>query len=223
MHEFSILPNTVPKIHTVIFDLDGTLSDSAVLTIAALENVAPRYGFPVPTEEAVQKATGHANPEFYYILFPGYPRDKVLDMGRSVEHEELRLLPAISGKLLFDGCLELLTRLKEGGIRLNIASTGDSEHVNSILNATGIMGFFDVVSCGCPDKTEMLCEMIDNGVPKRDKSGYIMVGDMKKDSDSARANGILSVGACYGYCKRALSNFDMYIDSPMELLGIGYL
>ena len=51
-------------------------------------------------------------------------------------------------------------------------------------------------------------------------SGFIMVGDMKKDYEAARANGILSVGACYGYCVRAISDFDYYIDSPLDLLRI---
>ena len=47
-----------------------------------------------------------------------------------------------------------------------------------------------------------------------------MVGDMKKDCEGAAANGILSVGACFGYCIRELAEFDLYIDSPMDLLGI---
>ena len=202
--------------HTVIFDLDGTLSDSSILTMAAFECIVPEYGFVVPALDVVRKATGHPNPEFYYILFPDTPRDKVYDMGQLVEREELRLLPEICGELLFDGCRELLTRLKESGIRLNIASTGGESHVFSILKETGIAGFFDMVSCGHPDKTEMLREMTGH----KDKNGYIMVGDMKKDYEGARTNGILSVGACYGYCIRETTDFDFYIDKPLELLPL---
>jgi len=204
------------KIHTVIFDLDGTLSDSAILVAIAMASAAPKYGIPVPDSEAIRKAIGYANPEFYYKLFPDIPRDTLLEMGRLVESEELRLLPEISGRLLFKGCRELLTELTARGIRLTIASTGDTDHVFSILRETGITGFFDTVSCGRPDKIEMLREM----TGARDKSGYVMVGDMRKDSDGARANGILSVGACYGYCVRELAEFDRYIDSPQELLSV---
>ena len=202
--------------HTVIFDLDGTLSDSAVLTIAALKIAAPQFGLPVPAIEAVRRTMGYANPEFYYILFPEAPRETVFEMGQLVEQEELRLLPTVKDKLLFEGCRELLTRLKEHGLRLNIASTGDNDHVFPILKETGIIGLFDKISCGRPDKIEILRKMTD----AHDKSGFIMVGDMKKDSDGARANGITSVGACYGYCLREFAEFDYYIDTPKELLHL---
>jgi len=204
------------KIHTVIFDLDGTLSDSGILTLAAMEYAAPQFNLPVPTIDAIKKATGHPNPEFYYILFPDGARDKVYEMGQLVEQEEARLLPSVKDRLLFEGCRELIFSLKEAGIRLCIASTGDHDHVHGILNATGIIDLFDKVECGRPDKFAMLHEMTSNG----EKAGYIMVGDMMKDSEGARANGIVSIGACYGYCKRELGEFDYYINTPMELLDI---
>ena len=209
-------PNEGKKIHTVIFDLDGTLSNSGILTIAAFKHAAPLLGLPIPSEEAIQRATGYANPEFYYILYPDYPRDTVDNIAKLVEDKELRELNSLSDKLLFEGCRELLLRLKEEKIRLNIASTGDEEHVFSILEATGIIDYFEKISCGRPDKTEMLRELTEEG----DRSGYIMVGDMRKDYEAARANGILSVGACYGYCKRELADFDLYIDRPLDLLKI---
>ena len=206
--------------HTVIFDLDGTLSDSVILAKAAFERLAPKHGLPIPSEDAIRRATGYANPEFYYILFPDFPRETVYNLGVLVEQEELEQLPLVSDRLLFEGCRELLERLQQYKLRLCLASTGEKDHVYSILGKTGIMGFFDVIACARPDKTEMLREIIgDSG-----KSGCIMVGDMVKDHDAARANGILSVGACYGYCvrepSRGLSGFDFYIDTPLELLDI---
>ena len=204
------------KIHTVIFDLDGTLSDSAYLTRSAFELISPKQGLPIPSEEAIRRATGYATPEFYYILFPNFPRELIYDTGVLVEQEEQRILKLIRDKLLFDNCRELLLRLKEKGIRLCIASTGEREHVYSILNETGITGFFDVIECARPDKKEMLCDIIGDS----DKNGCVMVGDMKKDYEAARANGILSVGVLYGYCLREFSDFDFYIDAPLDLLKL---
>ena len=210
------------RIHTVIFDLDGTLSDSALLSMEAFRAVLPKQGLPIPSEEAVRRAMGYATPEFYYILFPDLPHDKVYDVGLLVEEEELRILPALGANLLFEGCRELLMRLKESGKRLCIASTGSRDHVFSTLDGIRITDFFDTVSCDRPDKTETLREMIeaDNKKGYIDKNGYILVGDMKKDYEAARANGIVSVGACFGYCVRESTNFDFYIDKPLELLKI---
>ena len=204
----------VNEIHTVIFDLDGTLSDSAILTTSAMRKLSPEYGLPMPSEDAIRSATGYANPEFYYLLFPDFPRDTVRDFGNCVENEELRVLPLLGGRLLFEGCREMLENLKECGIRLCIASTGDRGHVFSVLNETGIINLFDTVFCGSPDKNEMLRGLVRDG----SKDGYLMVGDMKKDHEAAKVNGILSAGACYGYCKRDLTDFDFYVDTPGELL-----
>jgi len=204
------------KIHTVIFDMDGTLSDSAILTLEALNRIAPNYELPVPSIDAIRRATGNANPEFYYILFPEFDRDLVRNVGLLVEKEEQKILPLLCGKLLFEGCLELLMRLKENAIRICLASTGDNDHVFSILKTTGIIGFFDTILCGRPDKTEMLREIIDGS----DKAGCLMVGDMKKDYDAARANGIVSIGACYGYCVKETSSFDFYIHAPLDLFSV---
>ena len=204
------------RIHTVIFDLDGTLSDSAFLTVEAFKCIAPNIGLPVPSMEAVRRAIGYATPEFYYRLFPDQDRDLVLKTGILVEQEELRLLPSLGERLLFEGCRELLTRLEEKGIRLCIASTGARDHVYPVLEATGIRDFFETVSCERPDKTEMLRELTKGS----DKSECLVVGDMKKDYEAARANGIVSAGACFGYCVKENSDFDFYISSPLDLLDI---
>ena len=202
--------------HIVIFDMDGTLTDSAVLTMAACSKFAPGLGLPVPSREAVKRATGYPNPEFYYILYPDFSREAVGTLGKLVEQEEHCILRAVRDTLLFKGCRELLADLRKQQVRLCIASTGDNGHVHSILRETGIIDLFDTISCGLPDKTETLRELVRN----RDKNGFVMVGDMKKDYEAARANGILSVGACYGYCEKELSDFDLYIDTPQELLRI---
>jgi len=204
------------KFHTVIFDLDGTLSDSAILTSAAFKRILPSLAIPIPSIDMIRMTTGHPTPDFYYFLFPDYPQDMVYDIGQLVEQEELRLLPSISDKLLFPGCGELLKSLYKCGFRLYIASTGDRKHVFSVLEETEIIGLFDTVSCGRPDKIQMLRELTQD----RNKNGYVMVGDMKKDHEGARANGIFSVGACYGYCKRELTEFDSYIEAPIELLQV---
>ena len=204
------------KIRTVIFDLDGTLSDSSVLTITAFNKIVPGYGLPVPSKDAIQRAMGHQSSEFYCILFPDSPGELVSRLGGEVDAEELRILPSFGERLLFDGCRELLVLLREHGLRLCIASTGAKDHVYSVLEGTGITGFFDRITCGLSDKTAILGEMTKDG----NKNEYVMVGDMKKDYEAARANNIVSVGACYGYCKRELSDFDFYIDTPLELLEI---
>ena len=204
------------KIHTVIFDMDGTLTDSAILTIAAFRKIAPGQGLKEPSEEAIKKAMGNPTPEFYYLLFPDLPKEAAYDIGILVDQEELRLLPFLKDELLFPGCRELLMLLKKNKIRIFLASTGAKEHVYPILKITGIIDLFDTISCGFSDKIKMISEMAKDGP----REGYVMVGDMEKDHAGAKANGIVSVGACFGYCRRELTTFNYYIDEPLDLLKI---
>ena len=108
-----------------------------------------------------------------------------------------------------------LSLLRRRGVSLYIASTGSRRHVGIMLQSTGIARFFDGVFCGEADKGDMVHRIV-KGPPE----GWAMVGDMKKDSDSARQNGILAVGACYGYCRRGDALFDVYVDSPCQLLDM---
>lgn len=201
-------------VHHVIFDLDGTLSDSAVLTLKALDKIAPAAGLPKLDIEVIRAAVGYANPEFYYRLFPNYPRDMVLKVGVEVENAELDILPQIQDSLLFNGVREMLEEFHSGGVNLYIASTGDAEHVNAVVDGTGIRQYFNQIVCGQPAKQGMISSIMGDNPPEE----FLMVGDMLKDSEGAAACGVSSVGACYGYCVKEKSEFDHYIDTPIQLL-----
>jgi len=202
------------KRDNVIFDFDGTLADSAVLTIAVFKKVAPEFGLPVPDYEHLRSCIGYANPEFYNHIYPDQPAELVRLVGEKVERLESEMLADFEGELLFPGCKELLKRLEALGISIYIASTADKGHILPIMEKTGITHFFKEIFCDEPDKTEMLQRIILD----TNKGKFIMVGDMVKDSSAARTNGIFSVGACYGYCIKEKSNFDAYINTPAELL-----
>lgn len=200
----------------IIFDLDGTLADTAILTMTAFREVAPAMGLAVPSLKAVRDAIGYANPEFYHRIYPDGPFDLVRRTGEEVEQAELRLMPVLGRDLLFSGCRELLDALRKLQIPLFIASTGSEEHVGAVTKATGIHKYFSGIFCGEPDKAAMIGRII-GGQSKRD---FIMVGDKQKDCDGAHANGIRAIGACYGYCVRGEADFDEYIDDPLELLKL---
>lgn len=203
-------------IDTMLFDLDGTLADSAVLTIAAMGALAPGESLPIPTDEAIRAAVGYANPEFYYRLFPGHPQEKIRAFGEKIEAHELEIMPSVRGRLLFPGCREMLSALHSRGVALFIASTGDMGHVHAVIDQTGIRPFFSGIYCNEPDKEGMIARIL----AEHGGKSAVMVGDMEKDSAGARANGLPSIGACFGYCPRGARGFDRYIDTPGELVPL---
>jgi len=203
-------------VHTVVFDLDGTLSDTVILTMGALRRIAPEYGLEIPPESFVREVTGYATPEFYRRMFPDTPQ-AVLDIaGPLISQGEMDELVSVKEKVLFDGCIEMLERLKELDVCMHLASTGSENHVYTIISESGIEDYFASIAYGLKEKTDAVREMIGGG----DRSGFVLVGDMIKDQKAARDNGIVSVGACYGYCNRDTADFDFYISHPMELFDI---
>ena len=195
--------------------MDGTLIDSAVITVQAFGEVVPACGFVTPPRDSIRAAIGYPNPEFYFRLFPDSPKAQIQAVGERIEAAEQRILKENKFPLLFPGCRELLETLCRKGYTLYIASTGSHEHVHSLLEAEGVTGLFAAIFCGRHDKADMLAEIV-----AQSPGGWLMVGDMEKDSDSARENGLISVGACYGHCQREYASFDYYIDNALELLTL---
>lgn len=202
-------------IRNIIFDLDGTLADTAVSAELAMRQAAPRYGLPVPPIEEIRKAVGIANPEFYLQLFQGFPQNDILRCGREVERIEAMQIRRLGHKILFPGVEEMLEKLTASGISLYIASTGSREHVDVLLQSGEIERYFQSVHCGQPDKINMLSGIIGQA----DKTEWLMVGDRRIDITAARTNGIAVFGAGMGYANASESAlFDRVIPTPAALI-----
>ena len=97
----------------IIFDFDGTLADTAVLTLAAFNNILPKYGVPVPPVETVRAAIGYQSPDFYYHIFNGLSDEVMNKIIEESEPEEQKILYAGKNDLLFKGVKKLLSDLAE--------------------------------------------------------------------------------------------------------------
>lgn len=203
------------KIKNILFDLDGTLADSAVLTMKAMKGVAPDFALEVPSKSKVRAVMGYANPEFYLRLFPLEPPEKILEFGNRVEEEEGRLMPEIADSLCFDGCRCLLDELLVQKKRLFIVSTGAPGHVFPLLDKMKIRQYFTEVLCGQEDKSSLVASIC-----SRFSGKSVMVGDMKKDCEAAHSYGIPAIGAAYGYSVPGRDPFDRYIEHPLELMSL---
>lgn len=197
-----------------IFDFDGTLADTAKLTMAALRAIAPGLGLSLPGDEHLRATIGFGGLDFYNALYPGADEQTRQALRDKLEAEEQRLHSSLKGQLLFPGCREMLFALRGAGARLYIASTGGPGHVHPLLAQEGIAPLFQDVYCGERDKTGMLKAIIGGaGGP------CVMVGDMSKDHRAAHANGISCIGACYGYCVPRPNTFDYYVYKPQDLFA----
>lgn len=201
---------------TIIFDMDGTLVDTMLMTALAFEELAQSFDLPVPPRAAIKDAMGLADLYFYRKIYPNEPEDKLPAFGDAVEKRESEIGFELGGRVLFPGVKEMLTALKAAGKRLYLASTGSKTHVRDMLTCAGIFDLFEGIHCAQPDKEEMTAKILESAGTR----SAVFVGDTFKDANAARANRIPAIGAGFGYVKdeeRAL--FDCVCDTPEALLN----
>ena len=196
----------------LIFDMDGTLIDTAKATVPAVWRVADEFGFPRVSAAVIEECIGIPNPAFYLAMYPDQPRERVLAFGERVEAVEEELISTLGPRMAFTDMHGMLRALAAQGHTLYIASTGSPEHVGAALGATDMTGYFAGIHCG-GDKTAAVAKILAG-----DKG--LMVGDRKGDLRAAHRNGIACWGAAFGYAKhRDMPFFDAGYFTPQALVA----
>lgn len=202
---------------TVIFDLDGTLTDSGEgiknSAIFALE----RLGLPVPERTELRKMVGPPLSVGFALL--GVP-ENLVDEAVRLYRERYNEGGGKYENRVYDGIEDCLKALKAAGARLFVGTSKPEPLAQEILERFGLAPYFDYIAGATWDKRRQnkddvlryLLEMIGAD------SGAIMVGDTHYDVTGAHARGIPCIGVTWGYGTRnELSEADAVVDSPEEL------
>ena len=187
--------------NTILFDLDGTLTDPAEGITKAVEAALNHYGITVADRAALHKFIGppldESFPEFY-----GF------DAARTAEATEVfRAYFDRQGwreNIPYPGVEDMLRDLRAAGKRLLVATSKPEVFALRIMEHFGLVRYFDHI-CGAPmdnqegaKKTAVIRDALRRaGV--EDLSTAVMVGDRRHDIDGARQAGLEAVGVLWGY------------------------
>ena len=197
-----------------IFDMDGTLADTAKVTVAAFHELDEKYKLHRLEYKQIRDAIGIGGLDFYISLYPERSRVILIDFAEEVENMEKIKTRELGKEILFPGVYEMLIKLLEEGCYLHIASTGSKEHVDSTLTSGKIKHLFKDISCDEPEKILMVKKIIAG----QDISEWVMIGDRKKDSDAAKGSGIPALGAKFGYLNEEdFKLFDEVLHKPEDI------
>lgn len=214
------LKDRISTIKNIIFDMDGTLVDTSKVTVPACNQTAVEFGLPEIDSKKIIGLIGWADPEFYYRLYPGIDKIKIMKYSKLVAIKEKQYMAHLKTQILFSGVLELIKVLKSNKFYISIASTGSFDHVRAALTYSGIYNEFDYIKCNESTKVNMVKNIIENG-PKGD---WLIVGDKSKDSEAGIKNGIVRIGAKYGYgTSNEMGEFNITINTPLDLLNLLHL
>ena len=181
----------------VIFDLDGTLTDSAEGIVASFLHALSHIGAAVPDGDLAARIVGP-------------PMDDTLRSMKlgEVAEEAIAAFRAEYGargwamNTLFDGIESLLADLRAAGVRLAVATSKLEPTARRILAHFGLDQHFEVIAGASPDgsrktKVEVLAHALAQLEPLPER--VLMVGDRSHDVDGAAAHGIDTVVVGWGY------------------------
>ncbi len=202
----------------VLFDLDGTLWDSAEGVCKAWNTVLERHNIkPFITMELMHSLMGKQMDTIASVLFPEHSEEARKSLMDECAEYENELLEAVGGEL-FEGLTEILGVLKER-YSLGIISNCQTGYIEAFLKAHNLKAFFnDYESFGATlrPKGENIASLVKrNGFEKA-----IYIGDTQSDCDAAKFAGLPFVHASYGF--GSAPDADYILKSLYELPGLAY-
>jgi len=192
------------RFDTVIYDLDGTLIDSAKDMQMAVSHVLADHGLPAVTEEDVRFFMGQGSKVTMGKAFAKY--GKALDEATltAVTKEFVRYYEAdpISNTVAFDGVAEVVARFARLGLKQGVCTNKFEKPSRMILEHLKLMPpIADVAGADTfpvrkPDPRHilMLVKRM-GGDPKR----TVMIGDSIHDVEAAHGAGLPAVLVSWGY------------------------
>ena len=212
------------KYKYLLFDLDGTVSESAEGIRASLEYAINTLGAPMPDLGDYTRYVGPPLIDTFLNLVGLDPEtaERGAQLYRDYYNEKGKFLNRV-----YKGIPELLGRLREEDVKMCICSSKYELFAEEIIGILGLSGDFDAV-CGSnidgsrKDKKDLIPYAVAclGGDFERDRERTVMLGDTWYDAKGAKLCGVDFIGVRYGYGKTAdmeEQGAKLFADTPGEL------
>lgn len=209
---------------TLVFDLDGTLVDTAPDLVAATNHVLDHLGLPHVNEISLRPYVGHGAK--HMIVRAIGPAAATMS---EAQHEALlkRYLDFYGDHIAdrsrpFDGIVPLLEKFRTEGVKLAVCTNKIERMSKLLLDALDLSRLFvavagrDTLGAAKPHPDALLGTI---SLAGGDKARAIMIGDTAVDIETARAAKVPVIGVTFGYTDTPVATFapDVVIDHFNEL------
>jgi phosphoglycolate phosphatase len=218
------LDDTRPQL--VIFDLDGTLTDSAHGIVSSFRHALREVGIPVPEGDLAARIVGPPMHHTLRAMGLGDRADAAIAAYRADYTSRGWAMNSV-----FDGIPGLLADLRAAGIRLAVATSKAEPTARRIMAHFELDDHFEVIAGASLDgsratKADVVAHALAQLEPVPER--VVMVGDRAHDVEGAAAHGIDTVVVGWGYGRSdfaertavsALAHVDS-VDHLREVLGV---
>lgn len=214
---------TSRPLRAVLFDLDGTLADTAPDLVAAVARMRRRLDLPAVDLSGLPPLAGQGAVALMTAGIPELP-----------DSQRREFVPAYledyrnhcwEASRTFDGVPDLLQRLMAMGLKIGVVTNKLRMLAEPVIERAGWAGVIDALVAGgdcdhpkpAPDPVHRACRQL-----KIEAGEAVMVGDDRRDVEAGRAAGCRTVAAAWGYIgdeDPASWAGDRVIDRPIDLLA----
>jgi phosphoglycolate phosphatase len=185
----------------VLFDLDGTIVDSATEIMDSLAHMFTEMGVPVPDQEVLRSYVGPPLLDSLRMTagFTDVESWEALNVYRDHSDEHLLRSP------VFPGVKGLLHRLHDAGVPIALATSKPESMAREVLAHHDLDRYFTTITGASDDETrstkadvvaEALRRLREQGI---DTADAVMIGDRGYDVLGAAANGVPTILVEWGY------------------------
>lgn len=208
---------------TILFDLDGTLTDPGMGITNSVMYALEQLGIEVPPREQLYKFIGPPLEESFRDYY---------GMNEAEATEAIRLFRVYFGEKglyenkLYEGIVPMLEQLDKAGRQLVLATSKPEKWVHIIMPYFGLDRLIRNIAGASMDTSRTKKGDVIAYAMKQfsvDPSSAVMVGDRKHDINGARENNLPAIGVTYGYGDRAeleAAGATAVADTPEELLKL---
>jgi phosphoglycolate phosphatase len=207
---------------TILFDLDGTLTDPGIGITNSAAYALEKFGIQVDDRRELYKWIGPPLQDSF-TQFCGFSKE---DTKRAVVYyREYYKERGIYENRLYDGIEKMLKTLFDAGKTLLVATSKPELFAVQILEYFQIRQYFAYVAGATMDGTRskkedvIACALQAAGIS--DRSRTVMVGDREYDVAGAKKAGLSSIGVLYGYGSRrelADAGADALAEQPVDII-----
>jgi len=211
----------MPSRPTVLFDLDGTLTDSRAGITACIRHALDRVGHPCPDDEALAIYVGPPLRGTLSTLL-GTMDGSLIET--ALRHYRTRYeAVGLFENRVYDDVPAMLDAIGRRGHTMAVATAKMRHTATRIVEHFALARHFTAVYGAEPEgrfdaKIDLLAHLIESGVIRPEAA--VMVGDRASDIVAAKINGIRSIGALWGYGEPgelADAGADVLCETPQAL------
>lgn len=196
----------------VIFDIDGTLNQTALYALEAYKRALKKRGRKIEDSQIIS-CIGLSPAGIIEKLFGSLEGEALIEWRKDIKDYEFELME--ENAAAFPGVEDSLKQLLDAGYQLAICSNAFPEHIEHVLEAIHVREYFHIIgslNLGS-DKAEVLRTLL----KELGCEAACMVGDRIFDIKAARANNIPVIGCAYGYAPGEIQSADKVVEHAGDI------